>query len=354
MSDVLLSRTAFREAVLARAHGRCVVCAQAHGPQGWDCAPPAADAHHIMERRLWPDGGYYLRNGAAVCEEHHLACERTDLSVEEVAEAAGITHVMLPPHLYRDLVYDKWGNVILRNVQRLRGELFYDESVQRILAGKLHLFTDAVKYPRTHHLPWSPGITEDDRVMGSLAAFEGRRVIVTRKMDGENTSLYRDRYHARSVDSGPHPSRDYVKGIWGRIRGDIPDGWRVCGENLYARHSIAYRNLPSYLLAFSIWDERNGCLAWDDTLEWFALLGLEPVPVLYDGPYDEVLIRGLWTPDQWDTSEGYVVRTADGFPYGAFRAHVGKFVRPGHVQTSKHWLAGQAIEPNGLAPAARP
>ena len=30
------------------------------------------DAHHIMDRRLWKDGGYYLSNGAALCSKHHL------------------------------------------------------------------------------------------------------------------------------------------------------------------------------------------------------------------------------------------------------------------------------------------
>ena len=36
----------------------------------------------------------------------------------------------------------------------------------------------------------------------------GKQVIVTEKMDGENTSMYRHRIHARSIDSLPHPSRD--------------------------------------------------------------------------------------------------------------------------------------------------
>jgi hypothetical protein len=340
---MLLSRDAFREAVFARDHHTCVCCEK-----------PAVDAHHLIERRLWPDGGYYLDNGASVCEEHHLAAERTTLSVEDLRQAAGITKTRVPPHLYPDQPIDKWGNPVMANGQRLKGELFFDASVQKVLGegGVLGLFTDEVKYPRTHHLPWSEGMHDDDRMLPSIDVFARRRVIVTEKMDGENTTLYRHTLHARSVDGRSHPSRNWVKGFWSQVCGDIPEGWRVCGENLYAKHSIGYDNLPSYFMAFSIWDERNACLPWDETLEWLDLLGMTPVPVLYDGPFDAKVIQSLYGPKDWGQREGYVVRVADGFSYGAFRDSVAKFVRRGHVQTNKHWMHGQPIVPNELADPA--
>jgi len=43
--------------------------------------------------------------------------------------------------------------------------------------------TDRVKYPRTMHLPWSPGLQNDDRVIKSLDRLIGRTVVVTEKMD---------------------------------------------------------------------------------------------------------------------------------------------------------------------------
>jgi len=338
----LLTREAFREQVFARDGYKCVFCNKS-----------AVDAHHIIERRLWPDGGYYLNNGASVCAEHHLACEQTRISVEAVREACGITSIVVPPHLYADHVYDKWGNPILANGMRLKGELFFDQSVQRVLeqGDALQLFTNQVKYPRTHHVPWSAGIQSDDRVIESMTRFEGKRVIVTEKLDGENTSMYSDYFHARSVDGRSHPSRSWAKQLWSQICADIPNGWRVCGENLYAKHSIAYQDLPSYFMGFSVWNERNVCLSWEDTVEWFALLGVTPVPVLYDGIYDEKLIRGLWCDKDWERCEGYVLRVADEVEYAQFRHCFAKFVRPGHVQTAKHWMHGQRIEPNGLAAA---
>lgn len=338
--QILLSRDNFRSKVFARDKRLCVFCKK-----------PAVDAHHIIERRLWADGGYYLDNGASLCEEHHIKCETTEVSVSEVREACGITRVVVPEHLYADQVYDKWGNPVLPNGKRLRGDLFYDHSVQKIIAqgNMLGSFTHWVKYPRTHHLPWSEGMHDDDRVIDSLSEFIGKRVIVTEKMDGENTTFYSDHIHARSVDSRNHPSRNWVKRFWASIAFNIPKGWRVCGENLYAKHSIAYKELPTYFMGFSIWNDYNVCLDWKETLEWFELLGIAHVPVLYNGEFDIDRIERLWDLKTWEKSEGYVVRVFGDIGYAEFRYKVGKFVRKKHIQTTKHWMHGQPLVKNLLA-----
>ncbi len=333
---MLLTRDKFREGVFARDGHECVMCEK-----------PAVDAHHILERRLWPDGGYYLDNGASVCEAHHIQAEQTVLSCEELREAAGITQVLLPPHLYSDQRYDKWGNPILVNGQRLRGELFHDKSVQKALTPVLGLFTNRVKYPRTYHLPWSPNLTSDDRMMTSLDAFEDvREVVVTLKMDGENTTMYSDFIHARSLVMEPHPSRDRVKAIHAQIAHDIPKDWRLCGENLYAKHSIAYDNLPGYFMLFSVWDEKNICMSWQEVVTWADLLDLPHVPVIFQGRFNTGDIMNAFKPYA-DTHEGYVVRIAESFPYSAFKHCVGKYVRKGHVHTHGHWMR-QRLEPNKL------
>lgn len=330
----LLSRDEFRAGVFARDRNLCVICKEA-----------GQDPHHIIERRLWPDGGYYLDNGATLCGRCHILAEQTTISCEEIREAAGIQVAVLPPHLYADQRYDKWGNPILPNGLRLKGELADDESVQRVLASAEGLveYSKYVKYPRTYHLPWSPGLGKDDRVMESLDAFENRIVVATEKRDGECTTMYRDHIHARAVDSGNHPSRDRVKALWGQVAHDIPEGWRLCGENLYAKHSIAYSDLRSYFELFSIWDGLR-CLSWDETREWAGLLGLALVPVLYVATWDESTIKALHRPG----TEGYVVRIADSFGYGDFRKCVGKYVRKDHVQTHGGWMR-EAITPNKLA-----
>lgn len=67
------------------------------------------------------------------------------------------------------------------------------------------------KYPRTYHLPWSKSCTDDDKVLQNINHFIGKEVIVTEKLDGENTSCYKDHIHARSIDSNNHPSRNWLK-----------------------------------------------------------------------------------------------------------------------------------------------
>ena len=338
-----LTRDEFREAVFARDKHKCVACSK-----------PAKDAHHLLERKLWgQSGGYYLANGASVCEEHHLEAEATTLSCEKLRELAGIKDVLLPDHLYADQPYDKWGNPILPSGLRLKGELFDDPSVQKVMAPVLSLFTDRVKYPRTYHLPWSPGATNDDRMMKDLSTFEAKGVeapgvVVTVKMDGESTTMYPDYIHARSIEYDPHPSRNWVKALHGRIAHDIPKGWRVCGENLYAKHSIEYANLADYFQVFSIWDEHNMCLDWPMTKMYAELLGLKVVPTLYVGPWDEKLIRGLHKETfHGDPCEGYVVRLATCFHYRNFRTSVGKYVRKSHVTTHGHWMRSR-LEINRL------
>ncbi len=208
------------------------------------------------------------------------------------------------------------------------------------------MLSTRTKYPRTPHLPWSPGATEEDVRATATTHFEGLEVVVTEKMDGENTTMYRDGVHARSIDSRHHPSRDRIKRLQAEIGHEIPAGWRLCGENLYARHSIAYTNLAGYFYLFSIWGEDNRCLSWDETLEWARLLDLPTPRQLFRGTWRADAIQGINVDDL--SMEGYVVRKAGRFGFDAFQSSVAKWVRPNHVQTDTHWMHAQVV-PNTLA-----
>lgn len=204
------------------------------------------------------------------------------------------------------------------------------------------------KYPKTFHLPWSPGLQNDDRRFEHIEHLRGKRLVVTEKMDGENTSLYADRTHARSIDSIHHVSRDWVKSFHGTIAHEIPNGWRICGENLYAKHSIGYNNLPSYFMAFSVWDDTNTALSWDDTVMFCTMLNIHTVPVLWRGPFEEFIeIHGRFDQLASETVEGYVVRVEDAFAFAEFEKSVAKYVRKNHVQTDVHWMRA-AVVPNKL------
>lgn len=210
-----------------------------------------------------------------------------------------------------------------------------------------------IKYPRTMHLPNSPGATSDDKILPNTACFEGKVVVITEKMDGENSTLARDYYHARSLDSKDHPSRSWIKQFHASIKNDIPEGWRICGENLYAKHSIGYDNLKSYFYCFSIWDEDNHCLPWGDTVDFCELLNIEHVPVIHEPFRWEHWNARLLDDNDYvgydpATMEGYAIRNVDRFHYDDFQNNVAKWVRPNHVlPNSKHWQTAPVV-PNKL------
>jgi len=196
------------------------------------------------------------------------------------------------------------------------------------------------KYPRTPHIPGSPGMTDDDKLVSpeTLAFLQsGVELVVTEKMDGGNITMYRDDFHGRSLDSGTHPWDTRTRAVWASIRHLIPEGWRISGESLQARRSVAYDNLPGVYMMFGVWDENNNLLSWDDTVHVSEMLGLPHVPVLYQGTsYNEAV--NIWGQlREEETSEGFVVRNAGSFPYSEFSQNIAKWVRAGHVRTRADW-----------------
>jgi hypothetical protein len=214
----------------------------------------------------------------------------------------------------------------------------------------------STKYPRTHHLPWSDTIGPDgDHVLRDVSVFKDQEIVVTEKLDGENTTLYRSHLHARSLDSRHHPSRDWVKNLHARLAPHIPSGIRISGESCFAKHSIRYEGLPSYFFIFAVW-EGETCLSWDDTASFVSQLNAASgeevplVPLLYRGLWNEKQVRSLQTgvSQVGGAQEGYVVRLAGSFTLADWHRSIAKYVRPNHVQTGQHWMLAP-IERNGLA-----
>ena len=125
----LLTREQFNELTFKRDKYKCVFCSN-----------KKIVSHHIIDRKLFSDGGYYLDNAASVCDEHHWCVEKTDISVEDVRKACGITNIVLPEGFDASKIYDKWCNIILSNGRRKPGPMFFEENVQKVLREKLWLF----------------------------------------------------------------------------------------------------------------------------------------------------------------------------------------------------------------------
>lgn len=126
----LLTRTEFKTEAFKRDNHKCVFCDK-----------PAIDPHHILDRKLFKNGGYYLNNVASVCSEHHLDCEYTRLTLPEVYKAAGISNPKLPDGFEEGKNYDKWGNIIVNEFKRIPGPLFNDYGVQKIFREQGLLWT---------------------------------------------------------------------------------------------------------------------------------------------------------------------------------------------------------------------
>ena len=158
--------------------------------------------------------------------------------------------------------------------------------------------------------------------------------------------MYSNYIHARSVDSKHHPSRDWVKNYHASIKHLIPQNMIVYGENVYAKHSIAYTDLDSYFYGFAV-SVYGVILPWPICKDIFDDLGICSVEELYTGPYTPDIHDSIQAKLDLDTDEGYVIRKVTAYEHSEMCRYTAKWVRPGHVQTNKHW-AHQKIQPNLL------
>lgn len=207
-----------------------------------------------------------------------------------------------------------------------------------------------MKYPRTYHLPYSPGATKDDKKLQDnwFSWFMGEEIVITEKLDGENIHMNQKDCYARS-DGAPTRS-PWSKNIWDpndglywRIKSLIGSNETLFGENLYGEHSIHYNKLKEYFHLFalstdSFWE------SWDSVKLFSTFIGVPTVPELWRGwiysekQLEELVNKFVNMPSVYgDTREGVVIRLTSSFPLDDFKHYVCKWVRPNHVQTDEHW-----------------
>jgi hypothetical protein len=145
----LLSRERFHALCMARSNGRCVLCTQ-----------PAVDAHHIFDRKLFPDGGYRLANAAAVCPGCHWDAERGAVLPTSILLACSVDEPLLPPWAQGCGLFgpegaaklDKWGNLLREDGSMAPGPLFNDDGCRKALAAGGWL----AKAFEAGDFPWRP------------------------------------------------------------------------------------------------------------------------------------------------------------------------------------------------------
>lgn len=207
----------------------------------------------------------------------------------------------------------------------------------------------AAKYPRTPHLPFSPGVHRDDRQWAHSNTLVGRSVVVTEKLDGSGVCLAAENLYARSRASSPnHPSFAALWPVYHQVRAALVhrEHLSLFGEWCFAVHAVWYPQMPvgGWLRLFAVRDERDqSWLSFNQVREVAAVVGVPVVPVDAEvvvesaQHLEEVVLEVAGRPSAFGpVREGVVVRNADGFSDEEFGENVAKWVRRDHV-AGEHW-----------------
>lgn len=212
------------------------------------------------------------------------------------------------------------------------------------------------KYGRTYHYPFSPGTTSDDRINSDFwqDIQQIKTLVHTEKLDGENNCLNRYGVFARS-HAAPTTSAwtAQLRERWQLIKRDLGD-IELFGENLYAVHSIEYKQIESYYYVFAV-RYLDKWLSWEEVKFYAALFDFPTVPEIKTESVSDLSVEAFslriisWAKEasvfgSIDTllnedcsREGIVTRNTEEYPVEEFSHNVFKYVRKGHVKTSEHW-----------------
>jgi ATP-dependent RNA circularization protein (DNA/RNA ligase family) len=205
---------------------------------------------------------------------------------------------------------------------------------------------------------------EDLGIVGN-SDLEGLPLVIEEKLDGSNSGISFDddgalvlQSRGHALTGGPRERQFDLFKRWASTYRDslwsiLGNRYLMYGEWLYARHTIAYDELPHYFLEFDILDRETGSFLSTDRRH--ALLAGSPVqsvPVLARSPvpvWEKLLTRSRCSSSE--PAEGlYIKWEADGHVLGRY-----KYVRRGFLQavadSETHWM-DRPIEPNRLRPGA--
>lgn len=155
-----------------------------------------------------------------------------------------------------------------------------------------------VRFPHTPHLLWlGPGAPRGDKLLDRALAesfFRGP-VPVEEKVDGANlgvslddAGVLRARSRGGHVDAHSHPPfaplRRWLGAHADGLAEALGPGLMLFGEWCRAVHSVEYRALPDWFLAFDVYDRATGRFwAAGRRDELCASLGISTVPLLGAG-----------------------------------------------------------------------
>jgi ATP-dependent RNA circularization protein (DNA/RNA ligase family) len=226
-------------------------------------------------------------------------------------------------------------------------------------------------FPRTKHLPWKPNASREDLIATEDEAkviFRGKElkdrlstwketffgyVYVEEKVDGANVGftrvngqpIIRNRSHIlRKGYSKRTTAKMQFAPIWNwYYENEDKFEWleelgpfSLYGEWLVARHSIYYDQLPSYFLAFDLYDRLERKFVDPAiTRGYMEMVGFSMPPALATDPQSyEQLEQLTQQPSAFSSErrEGVYLKVSD----GQYITHRFKMVRPDFCQ-GEHW-----------------
>ena len=144
--------------------------------------------------------------------------------------------------------------------------------------------TPIIKFPRTPHITGSR-IQRGDEDLNVVAreALQGLPVVIEEKLDGSNSGVSFDEQGSLILQSrghiltgGPRERQFNLFKRWAShhtttLRHILGHRYVMYGEWVYARHTIAYDQLPHFFLEFDVWDrEKAEFLSTDRRKTLFA------------------------------------------------------------------------------------
>lgn len=216
------------------------------------------------------------------------------------------------------------------------------------------------KFPSTPHLlSMGSEIPRDDKLMSpdEIRHFLSSRITIEEKLDGANLGISIAKSgELQAQNRGSYIHRDaggQFKQLWrwidvreDMLTGMLGVGLILFGEWCYAEHSVAYHELPDWLIGFDIFDlvehkfysvERRNALLTE--------MEIEPVPILGRGIYKmDDLKAFLERPSRFgaDHLEGIYLREDQG---DWLKSRV-KLVRADFTQSiAEHW-SSQSLKVN--------
>jgi len=224
------------------------------------------------------------------------------------------------------------------------------------------------EFPRTRHLPFEPCASSDDRI-ATLEECEniihgGLNITIEEKIDGANLAITiidgepvirnRNNILSKNYSSGKTPAKMQFSPVWTwfynnkekfetlqRILGFQPC---VYGEWLYARHTVVYDSLPSWFVAFDVYDyEKKNYISPKRYRPALIEAGFDIVPEMKWDKITEKTLKAMRDTNtefsKNERKEGIYIKACD----GEFVVNRFKMVRPNFIQ-GEHWNKKQLVK----------